>query len=85
MKALLAPAAFALAQMATQALADRPPTLDEREAIQAVLIGEGFTSWSEIEWDDDGYWEVDDAIAADGHEYDLKLDADLHIIERERD
>lgn len=82
----LATVAAALMFSFSPALADdRPPTLEEREAIQAVLIAEGFTSWSEIEWDDDGYWEVDDAIGPDGHEYDLKLDAGLTIIERERD
>lgn len=78
-------AAAALALLAAPAFADRPPTLEEREAIQGVLIAEGFTSWSEIEWDDDGYWEVDDAIAQNGDEYELKLDAQFNIIDCDRD
>lgn len=84
MKHLL-PATAALALLAAPAFADRPPTLEEREVIQSALIAEGFISWKEIEWDDDGYWEVDDALTAEGHEYDLKLDTEFQIIERERD
>lgn len=33
----------------------------------------GVVAWDEIEWDD-GHWEVDDAVRADGRQYDLKLD-----------
>ncbi|WP_333829814.1 PepSY domain-containing protein [Pararhodobacter sp.] len=85
MKKALVPLAAALALLAAPALADRPPTLEERELIQTALIAEGFVSWKEIEWDDDGYWEVDDALTAEGVEYDLKLSAEFQIIERERD
>lgn len=73
------------------ALADRAPTAEERSAIEAALQAEGFTSWEEIEFDDDDddtddrLWEVDDARGADGVEYDLKLDRDYRIIKRERD
>jgi hypothetical protein len=75
----------ALALFAGPALADRPPTAEERERIEAQLGGLGFTSWEEIEWDD-GYWEVDDAIGPDGVEYDLKLHPEtLEIVEQERD
>jgi hypothetical protein len=80
--ALLAASALALAPIAAAA-DDRPPTPEERAQIEEVLRAEGFTSWEEIEWDDDGYWEVDDAVAADGQEYDLKLDAEFNIIERD--
>jgi hypothetical protein len=69
---------------ATSALADRAPTPEERARIEAVLRAEGFTRWSEIELDD-GMWEVDDAVAADGTKYDLKLDTTLKIVSRERD
>jgi len=61
---------------------DRDPTADERSRIEAALKAEGFTRWDDIELDD-GVWEVDDAIAADGKEYDLKLDMDLKIVERD--
>lgn len=73
------------------ALADRAPTAEERNAIEAALRAEGFTAWEEIEFDDDDHdaddrlWEVDDARGADGVEYDLKLDRDYRIIRRERD
>lgn len=73
------------------ALADRAPTAEERSAIEDVLRDAGFTSWEEIEFDDDDddaddqVWEVDDARGADDIEYDLKLDRDYRIIKRERD
>lgn len=77
--------ALALGMVATPVLADdRPPTADERAAIERVLTAEGFVGWDEIEFDDDGYWEVDDARTADGREYDLKLAPDTYeIIERD--
>lgn len=70
---------------ATASLADRAPTEDERIAIEQALSAAGFTRWEEIEWDDDGYWEVDDAVMAEGEKYDLKLDENFVIIERDRD
>ncbi|HEY9539314.1 MAG TPA: PepSY domain-containing protein [Kiloniellaceae bacterium] len=73
------------------ARADRAPMDEERSSIETVLRAEGYTSWEEIEFDDDDddaddqVWEVDDARGADGVEYDLKLDRDYRIIKRERD
>lgn len=81
---MIAAGMIALAPLAALA-GDRPPTDEERAQIEEVLRAEGFTAWDEIEWDDDGYWEVDDAIGPDGAEYDLRLDANFRIIERERD
>ncbi len=66
----LAMPAFAGSALATD---DRMPTSAELAKITASLQAAGYTSWEEIEFDD-GRWEVDDAIAADGKEYDLKLD-----------
>jgi hypothetical protein len=83
---------FMLAAGLTAALAtaparadDRPPTPEERARIEGILAVEGFTRWDEIEWDDDGHWEVDDAVGADGRQYDLKLDASFAIIARDPD
>ena len=70
---------------ATGSLADRAPTEDERISIEQALSAAGFTRWEEIEWDDDGYWEVDDAVTPDGEKFDLKLDENFAIIERDRD
>lgn len=81
----LAMASTLLLASGNAALADRDPTPEERASIEEVLRAEGFTRWDDIEWDDDGYWEVDDAVGADGREYDLKLDANLAIIERKED
>src|SRR3546814_8344543 len=54
------------------ARADRAPMDEERSSIETVLRAEGYTSWEEIEFDDDDddaddqVWEVDDARGADG-------------------
>jgi hypothetical protein len=76
--------ALGLAALAAPALAARPPTADERAAIEKVLHAAGFTKWREIELADKGpYWTVDDAIAADSMQYDLKLaPGTLEIVER---
>lgn len=76
--ALPAAVAAALA-IATPAIADdrdepafeagSPGYSDVVEALHSM----GVVSWDEIEWDDD-HWEVDDAIRADGRQFDLKLD-----------
>lgn len=80
-------ALVAAGTMATPALADRPPTGEERAAIERVLRDQGFVSWEEIELDDDGpYWEVDDARTKDGRRWDLKLaPRSLEIVKRELD
>mgnify|MGYP001492343832 CR=1 FL=1 len=74
--------AFTIA-LVSNALADRAPNATEREAIEKVLRADGFSRWEEIEWDEDGHWEVDDAIDANGRSWDLRLDRDLNIIERD--
>jgi polyisoprenoid-binding protein YceI len=83
-KAAALAVAFALAPV-TAALADRPPTDEERTQIEAALQEAGYSSWGSIEWDDDGYWEVDDAVDSGGVQFDLKLDEGLTIIEEDRE
>lgn len=64
---------------------DRPPSEDERAAIEEVLRTQGYTAWEEIELDD-GRWEIDDAVLADGTKHDLTLSPDdLTIVETEED
>ncbi len=79
--------AAAAALLASPALADRAPTPEERAAIEAKLKAEGFTRWESIELEDDeSVWEVDDAVAADGREYDLDLEpGTLEILKRDPD
>ena len=77
--------AISVFSASTQAWADRPPTAEERERIEAALRAAGFQTWEEIELEN-GVWEVDDARAADGRKYDLKLDPNsLQIIHQEKD
>jgi len=65
---------------------DRPPTAEERAQIESALKAAGYTSWGKIEFDDDQYWEVDNAIAADGKRYDLDLSkSDYTILKKELD
>lgn len=82
----LALGAAAMIAVAGPALADREPTPEERTQIEEHLRSLGFTSWEEIEWDDDGYWEIDDAIHSDGREYELHLAPDtLEVVKQEAD
>lgn len=59
--------------MTGSAFADRKPTPEEQTKIEAVLKQEGFTKWKKIEVEDDEI-EVDDAIDANGKQFDLELD-----------
>ncbi len=68
----------------TAALADRDPSPEERQIIADVLRSQGFTGWGDVEWDDDGYWEVDEAQAPDGSTEDLQLDQAFMIINSDR-
>jgi len=69
----------------TPALADRAPTPEERTRIEAAVREAGYRSWEEIELDD-GLWEVDDAVDAEGKQWDLKLDPKtMAIVKRVRD
>ncbi len=87
MRSALLTLAAAVALLASPALADRAPTPEERTAIEAKLKAEGFTRWESIELEDDeSVWEVDDAVAAGGREYDLDLKpGTLEILKRDPD
>lgn len=86
-KILLSFAALSLCSAAAPAAlaGDRPPSDEERGRIESVLRDAGFVSWERIELEDDGMWEVDDAVDEAGREYDLELDTELDIIERDLD
>ena len=77
-------AALALGLALTgSAHADRAPTPEEQTKIEAVLKQEGFTKWKKIEVEDDEI-EVDDAIDANGKQFDLELDPKTFaIVKRE--
>lgn len=79
-------AVLALAVAGGSALADDvAPTPEQKAAVEGALTAAGFTSWSKIELDD-GKWEVDDVIHADGKRYDVELAvADLKVIKQELD
>jgi hypothetical protein len=88
MKPTFAALALAATLLASgSAFADgRKPNPEELTAIEGALKAAGFTTWKKVELDDDGYWDVDDAIHADGKQYDVDLAvADLKIIKQEVD
>jgi len=70
------------ALLAAPSAPDRPPSVEERAALERVLRTNGYVSWEEIKLDDDGpRWEVDDARAKDGRRFDIKIDPNtLRII-----
>ena len=70
----------------TPALADRDPTPMERAQVEVELQYLGFISWDDIDLDEDGYWEIEDARGADGRQYDLHLAAEtLEVLELQAD
>lgn len=78
----LAAATLGLALLAGPALADQKLPPEQQTKVEDLLKKEGFTKWKEIELDD-GMIEVDDAIDADGKQFDLKLDPNtLEIVKR---
>lgn len=83
-KSLAASAIIALCLAGGVALAaDRAPTEAEAAAIKDALVKAGFSTWGKVEYDD-GKWEVDDAIGADGKRYDVDLSAgDYTILKKE--
>jgi hypothetical protein len=80
---LLAGAAILFA--AIPALAeDRAVTDDERAKLVAALAAQG-CSGGEMEFDDDGRYEVDDATCGDGRKYDLEFDTEFRLISKKPD
>jgi hypothetical protein len=69
----------------TTVMAGAAPTAEERTKIENTLRQQGYTSWKDIEREGKT-WDVDDAVAADGKTYDLKLDAgNLSVSEKKLD
>ena len=80
------PATLALATVvsgAYPALADQKLPGDQQAKVEEFLKREGFTKWKEIELDD-GMVEVDDAIDANGKQFDLRLDPQSFAITKRK-
>jgi hypothetical protein len=79
-------AASALLLAAGSAFAeDRPPTADERVRVEAALRADGYTAWGEIQLDDGRAWKVDDAVDAEGREWNLDLEVGSLVISKRDD
>ena len=84
--------ALAIAMIGFVAIAASRPVLAQGVQAPQISIEQatkiardaGLTMIREIELDD-GKWEVDDAIAADGKKYDVDLSTDYKIIKQKLD
>src|SRR4029077_20572513 len=65
------------------ALADRPLTPEESERLNAALNQEG-CSGGKMEFED-GKFEVDNAVCADGKTYDLDFDSSFRLIKKKQE
>lgn len=84
MRVTTAALALALATtLAGTAYADEKLPADQQAKVEAKLKAEGFTKWKEIELDD-GHIEVDDAVDANGKQFDLHLDKDTLAITKRK-
>jgi uncharacterized membrane protein YkoI len=78
-------AALSLGAAAALADHDRPPTAEERARIEKAIAEMGYKSHGEVEIEGSRV-EVDDVIDAQGHRYDIELDAKtLKLIHKERE
>ena len=83
--ALLALAAAAAASPALAKKDQRPPSAEQRVAIEQALREQGFVRWNGIRTDNDGP-EVDSAWDRQGRRFELKLHPrTLRIIRTERE
>ncbi len=70
----------AILLMASDAIAGRTVTDEERTRLVAALTAQG-CSGGKMEFDD-GKFEVDDAVCADGKKYDLDFDTSFLLIRK---
>ena len=77
----IALASLVLAIAVPVAAKDRPITDDERVKLGAAVAAQG-CSGGQMEFDDEGYFEVDDATCSDGRKYDLEFDTSFKLTEK---
>lgn len=70
----------ALVLLASDAFAGRAVTDEERTRLVAAVTAQG-CSGGKMEFDD-GKFEVDDALCADGKKYDLDFDTSFRLIKK---
>ena len=86
MKINLFSAAAALALLSSPAFADEKPSAEELANLTAAAEAMGFTGGEvEKESEGTGVYEIDDAKAKDGTQYDLKFDKDFKMLSATRD
>lgn len=72
----LATLALALSLAAAPVLAQSAPpagSLPLSQIVAALEATEGFSHFDEIEWDDDGYWEIE-YLTTDGRKIEVRID-----------
>jgi hypothetical protein len=60
---------------------DDPYWIGERRRVTVLLGDSGYSDWDDLDWDD-GAWVIEDARAADGERYDLRVDPRSHDVVR---
>ncbi len=74
---------LAVAAFALPAYASDDPTEEEIATINAMLAGMNCEmDDDDIEKEDDGGFELDDVICADGSQYDIDLNKEFQILEK---
>ena len=82
---LLASAAFLALFAAPVWAKDRPVTDDEKVKLVAAVAAQGCSGGNDMEFDDDGHYEVDDVRCSDSREYDLEFDTAFKLTKEKLD
>lgn len=84
MRILITAAFIVISATAALADSDRPVTDAEQAKLVEALKAQGCTLGGHVHFDDDGYFDVDNAQCADGHVYDFKFRAsDYQMLEKD--
>lgn len=78
-KLLILPLALALSLGSGVAHADDDLTEEQEKKVKAVLSTIGCDGWEEVEIEDNGYVEIEDAKCKMG-KMDIKLDSDMNVV-----
>jgi hypothetical protein len=82
---LLVSTAFLMVLPAPARAKDRPVTDDERVKLVAAIAAQGCSGGNDMEFDDDGHYEVDDVRCSDGRKYDMEFDTTFKLTKKKLD
>jgi len=82
---ILISAAFVAIVAAPAWAKDRPVTDDEGVKLVAAVTAQGCSGGKDMEFDDDGHYEVDDVRCGDSRKYDLEFDTAFKLTKKKLD